>query len=766
MRKLCTVALPFGAAVFLAVYLLPEGIWLAAGLVCAAAGSAAALALRGRCRVRLALIAFGLAAGLLWTSGYSRLFFAPAQALNGQTVPFTATVADWPRETDYGISVLVRLDTGGPAVKTVLYADGRHAGLAPGDKLAGTASFRLSNVRYGRTITYYTSKGVFLLGTVRESEETPLTAERPERPPVRTWPVWAARAIGDSVAAVFPADTGPFAAALLTGDTAGLDGGLKTAFRRTGTAHIVAVSGLHVSFLAGLVTTVLQRRRRLAAIVCAVLLFFFAAVAGNTPSVLRAVFLQCFLLAAPLVGRENDAPTALSAALMLLLAANPFAAASVSLQLSFASVAGIYLVTRPLSRRWRDRLPKPSGGALRRWGRRAAAGFTDSLATTLGALVFTTPLTACYFGSVSLVSPLVNLLTLWAVSDGFLGGLAAALLGLIFPAGAKLLAGLVSLLLRYVLAMSRHMSDVPFAAIPTDSLYPVIWLGMVYALLLLWVLGRKKGRLRPLLPICLCVVALCAALAARGAEGSAGTLTVSVLDVGQGQSILLRSGDALALVDCGGNGLQDAGDTAADAVQALGRTRLDLLILTHCHADHAGGVPQLLDRLEVGAILLPDTDPEEGLRAEILALAGARDIPVILLGENGTAALGEAELTLYAPLGDGGANEEGLSVLCTAGDFDLLITGDMNQVVERRLLKYGDLPDIELLIAGHHGSKHATSEELLLAVRPEYAVISVGDNRYGHPAPETLERLSAAGCEIYRTDWMGTVTVTVRTASD
>ena len=112
--------------------------------------------------------------------------------------------------------------------------------------------------------------------------------------------------------------------------------------------------------------------------------------------------------------------------------------------------------------------------------------------------------------------------------------------------------------------------------------------------------------------------------------------------------------------------------------------------------------------------------------------------------------------------GGGETNEEGLSVLCTAGEFDALITGAMDQVIEGRLIKYGDLPDIEVLVAGHHGSKYSTSEKLLLAVRPELAVISVGYNTYGHPAPETLERLAAAGCEIYRTDWSGTVTFTAQ----
>ena len=146
----------------------------------------------------------------------------------------------------------------------------------------------------------------------------------------------------------------------------------------------------------------------------------------------------------------------------------------------------------------------------------------------------------------------------------------------------------------------------------------------------------------------------------------------------------------------------------------------------------------------------------------ITALAEEKGIETLFLAEDADVTFGESALRIYAPLGSGGANEEGLSVLCTAGDFDGLITGDMNDTVEKRLAKYGSLPDLELLVAGPHGSKYATSEELLLATRPELAVISVGYNTYGHPAPETLERLAAAGCAIYRTDWSGTVTITAK----
>ena len=338
---------------------------------------------------------------------------------------------------------------------------------------------------------------------------------------------------------------------------------------------------------------------------------------------------------------------------------------------------------------------------------------------------------------------------------------AAAVLGLFLPGPAALLALPAALPTLYVQRMADALAALPFAALSTQSVYLKLWLALVYVLLLLYLLGRGEKK-RPLVPLGLGTAGLCAALVLQAASHTAGRLTVSVLDVGQGLSVALLSGGRAALVDCGGTGADNPGDTAADYFQSLGLNRIDLVVLTHYHEDHAGGIPELLERLEVGLLVLPDVEEEDPLRREITALAEEKGIETLFLAEDADVTFGESALRIYAPLGSGGANEEGLSVLCTAGDFDGLITGDMNDTVEKRLIKYGSLPDLELLVAGHHGSKYATSEELLLATTPELAVISVGYNTYGHPAPETLERLAAAGCAIYRTDWSGTVTITAK----
>ena len=177
--------------------------------------------------------------------------------------------------------------------------------------------------------------------------------------------------------------------------------------------------------------------------------------------------------------------------------------------------------------------------------------------------------------------------------------------------------------------------------------------------------------------------------------------------------------------------------------------------------DKEGNALQLMDVVGVDDTMLDDIhDRDSALRAQVQEAAQSHGVETLLISDGATAELGETALKIYPPLGSGGSNEEGLSVLGTAGTFDVLVTGDMNDKVEERLVKYGNLPQTELLVAGHHGSKYASSEVLLQAVQPKLAVISVGYNTYGHPAEDTLSRLARQGCDIYRTDWSGTVTIT------
>ncbi|MBP1737584.1 MAG: internalization-related competence protein ComEC/Rec2 [Oscillospiraceae bacterium] len=761
MRKLFLFASAFSAAVFAANQLSSGWLpWFAlafGGLfaLCAALWRTAKKPIGvfgAPNRLRAALLFCGAVFGFLWMWGYTLLFYAPAEQLIGKTETVSATVLNYSETTTYGFKALVRVSWGDARIQTLFYGDSTEQTLEPGDELTLTAAFVSAKQSHGESVTWYTAKGIFLIAY----QSGTLSVQKPEHLPLWTLPAVTMERLEDSISLLFSGTCGALVQAVVTGNLDGLTDADTTALSRTGLIHTVSVSGMHVSFLVGVLTLLLGRRRRRTALLCIPLILFFMAAAGNTPSIMRAAFMQILLLIAPLLRREYDPPTGLAFVLMLVLLQNPFAANHVSLQLSFASVAGILLFSQRIYDALEEKLISKAQTLPRRLANGGLRVLISSLSASLGAMVFTTPIVAFYFQSVSLVAPLSNLLTLWALSLLFLGGLLAAVLGLLWLPLGIAAALPVSLAGAYLEVIIPLLSRFSFASVSMESFYDRAWLVFLYAILLLWLI---LGRARPLIPLCMAAVTLCLCLALTRISMTNPSLTVSVLDVGQGESIALLSGGNTALVDCGGNGLTDAGDVAANYIQNLGTSTLNVLILTHFHTDHANGVEELFQRLTVENVILPQTEEDSDLKEDILALCGEEGTTITYLSENMTLPFGDSTLTLYAPLGTGETNEEGLSILCTSGDYDVLMTGDMGSDVEARLIKYDHLPDIELLVAGHHGSRYSTSDALLDAVKPEVAVISVGYNSYGHPSEETLARLESRGIAIYRTDLMGTVTI-------
>ena len=484
--------------------------------------------------------------------------------------------------------------------------------------------------------------------------------------------------------------------------------------------------------------------------------------AGGTPSAFRAVMMQGVFLAAPIARRETDGLTSLSAALLVLLLLNPYAAGSVSLQLSFTSVAGILAVAPALSAKWL-RAVKALAGRGRFWALAARPLRTAalSMATSLGAMAFTQPVLALYFRQTSLIFPLTNLLVLWAVALFLVCALPVGLLGVFLPVLARPLGMLTGLLAHYIVAVVSTLGRWRFAAVDTGQFPYLLCLAGVYLFLAAALLLRKQ-RLRLIVPLGCAGLLLAGALALTRLPAACSRLTVTALDVGQGSSTALLSGWHTCLVDCGGDGPDNAGDVAADYFASLGLIHLDVLVLTHFDEDHVNGVPQLLERMSVDTVAVPRADAASGRLELLLPCLQAEGTELIYVEEITRMELGPSTLTLYPPLGSGTSNEEGLFALCSNGDFDALITGDADAFVEKMLVKYYDVPDLELLVAGHHGSSGSTSEELLDALRPELVLISCGYNSYGHPAPETLERLARREVLTYRTDTMGTVSIYVR----
>lgn len=644
---------------------------------------------------------FGAGAILVWLAVYSALFHAPAQDLEHRTIRMEAVVTQWPEETDYGVRVPVRAgEREGRKVSALFYGPADLADLRPGDRISCVARCTPAEELGGEESLYYPSQGILL----RMKGYGQVMVTRGESSSVRYALTILAGEIRAMLDQLYPPREAGFLHALLTGDKTGLEETDRNNLNRVGLGHVVVVSGLHVTFLMGFLTLFLDPKKKGQLGLLLLILVLFCLMTGNGPGTVRATVLCAMALLAQQLGRDYHSLTGLCAALLVLLAANPYAAANAGLQFSFLSTLGILLFGQRWSKAWLAQVPKRA----RRW----AAPFFGVAAISLGAMVFTVPLSAGYFGRFSLSAPLTNLMTSWAVT---------------------------------------------LASVDLDWGYYALWALFVYGVFLLYLLAPVPGK-RPVVPVCACVVTLCLSALLTAKTVQRQDLALTVLDVGQGQSVVVTSGHARALIDCGGT--RDPGDTAATYLQSLGRSELDLLILTHFHADHAGGVLELMDRVKVRALAVPDVDRDNPLRQEITARAAAENIPVYYVTETSQVTLGRAEITLYPPVTAGkDANEQCLSVLCARKGWEALLTGDMPAAAEAKLVARENLPEVEVLVAGHHGSKQSTSQALLEAVAPETVVISVGQNTYGHPAPETLARLSAAGAQVYRTDRQGGITV-------
>ena len=754
MRVLATIGFSFSAGVFLAA-LLPWNGWqlYAAGGVLLLALAWLFAARKQKYFHRGLLILLPLAVSLAYFAGYDHLVRQPIEDRCGAASDFTATVCDWPQATERGARVTVELE-GYRRARAVLYGEAELLAARPGDTVTGTAQWQSAAHFDSDDVTHFNARGVYALLYGRE--DVRLSAGDGDA--LRWLPQRAGKAFREKVAAIWddPRVSG-FLTTELTGDKSAMDDGDYLAMQETGLAHLFAVSGLHCAFLVTLLALLISRRQRLLCAVTIPLLLFYMVMVGMSPSVVRACIMQIFLLIAPLFRRGSDPLTSLAAALLVILLCNPFAAASVSLQLSFSATLGMVLLSPRLYKLltgWYKGKCRPLRTAL--------CFVAANLSATLSAVVFTAPLTAWYFRIFVLVAPLSSLLAVPAAGWSFMAAFVTVLLGFVWLPLASLLGWISWALVRYILWIANGMMSWRYHAVYFTNPYLIYWLLFLYAAFI-GCAATPDGKRKYLLATMLSVATLTAAIWVNRQDYQYGVLTALTLDVGQGESVILTSGGETALVDCGSsNSYKDPGGLAADTLHSMGVRELSAVVVTHYHADHTNGLYEVLRRIPVQTIYLPDIEDEYGVRERLVSLAEEKGAQVTYVTKETADTLGDTVLTIYPPVQSGGdLNELGLTALASAGDFDLLITGDMSGSTEKKLVETYALPDIEVLVVSHHGSRYSSNIRFLKSVTPEAAVISVGDNNYGHPSEETLQRLLAVGADIWRTDQQGTIRITV-----
>ena len=532
---------------------------------------------------------------------------------------------------------------------------------------------------------------------------------------------------------------GPLAA-LLLGRTSELDRGMVARYRRGGLYHLLVVSGLHVVLAAGLVAFALQMLRiggKPRDVLLLASVFLFVLVGGANPPAVRAGLVVAVFLATRLLERPITGAQAIGLSALVLFAALPEQIFSVGTVLTFAAVCGIALFAQPI-RRCLPRRPE--------W-------LFSGLAVALAAECATAPVLFWRFNLVAAGAWVTAPLSI--PLSGALIGLGAALLALYaagIPAGP--LAGLFGLGSRLLELLAERSAGCAFLR-PTPAL-------CVMALVGLLLVGAGLGPARARLPAAAGAAAVfLAAALSPGAGGPPRGFSIEALDVGQGDAILLRWNRRAILVDGGGPfDLMAADFGRTRLVPKLldrGVTRLDAVMLTHPHPDHALGLFAVVEELPVGELWRSAGADEGDLDARLEAAAAARGVPVRVL-EAGNA--WEREGARLEVLRSGGparktdaVNNQSIVALFARDGRAALLTGDAGAPAEAELLAAGALPRVDVLKVGHHGSRTSTTAAFVSATRPRVALLSCGRrNRFGHPAPETLATLSRFCVPVVRTD--------------
>jgi competence protein ComEC len=651
----------------------------------------------------------------------------------------------------------------------------RYPVVAPGDTIA--FSGRLEAAPHDEGFGAYLAR----MGVTATVEARAMTITRPSDDAIES----LRRRAGDSLAAVLPEPEAGLAAGIMVGLRDRVAREVADDLTTAGLSHIVAISGWNIAVVAGLIAALLRgwpRRRRAVAMISAIAAY--TVFAGASPSVVRAALMAAVVLLAREQGRSGRAAAALGMAAWLMLLADPATVSDAGFLLSVAATAGLLAWATPLTSWIRTRAP----AWMPTW-------VVEALGVSLSAQGATLPIILVAFGRLSLVAPAANLMAAPFVLPAMIVGAVAVPVGWLTEAGVPDLIGIpVALAGRLtfgaLVAIGRFAASLPFASITLEPQAAILMAAVASVGLALGITRRRwfrpAARTRPVAPhalpasgeprphrriwlAALAVVIVGATLAASTRPD--GRLRVTVLDVGQGDAILVQ-GDAGSRMLVDGGPDPDRLLVALDAQLPSWDRRIDLVVLTHPHEDHVAGLALLLERYRVATVA------EVGMRGPGPGYAAFDEaLDRLGLGRRRLAAgdvlrLDRATLQLlWPPRGsvppeppDAGTGINNVSAVLDVrfGARRLLLTGDVEEAIDPQLLSTGvaDGGRLDMLKVAHHGSRTATTEAFLAALRPRVAVISAGTgNPYGHPTRQTLGRLAAIGARVYRTDLDGSVTI-------
>lgn len=536
---------------------------------------------------------------------------------------------------------------------------------------------------------------------------------------------------------------------LTVGDRSKISETLLVAMRELSLTHIVAVSGANLAIAMGasyLLARAVGAGRRGRFLAASATALGYAAVVGPEPSVLRALFMAHVVLLCLYLGRRTAALVAIGWAALILLAIDPYLAEDFGFALSVAATSGILLLSGAIQQRLELRMPRPIALAL---------------GVSVAAQLFTLPILLMLQPGIPSYSVLANLLVMPLLTPITLLGLLSFVLQPLRNA-TELLSSLASWAAWCIEALALVLIDWPMTRLPwpEEPLGPAL-AALIATFCTIALLVRKSSRASVSVAILLTAMGLIASIPEELNDAMPANWLAIVCDVGQGDALLVKSDQAIALIDVG-----PRPDLIERCLVRAGVTDIDLLVITHFDLDHVGGLQAVLDCCTVGAVMLPAFEDRRGIQDRVESqLATQRDLKVLSASSGLAGRLGSAAWQVLAPgvIESAGEDSNAASIvlLIETAEYRLVALGDVPASVQDRIgHHYGAklssgvaLPTV--LKVSHHGAADQSARFTNL-LQPDFAIFSVGrNNNYGHPTAAALEIALSAGARIVRTDLMG-----------